>query len=170
MKYKNRIIYSNSGVICFEIISKKLGLCKCYIDKKNKHLLERHKFHIEINNVGNIRVRTSIKGKHYSLHRLVLKTKKEVDHIRNNPLDNREKYLRKASRIENGCNRKLFKNNSTGYKGVQKNKKGKFVAKITIRKKVKYIGTFDCKKLAALAYNEAAIKYHRNYAYLNRVS
>jgi hypothetical protein len=170
MKFKNRIIYKNSEVICFEIISHKIGKCKCYIDAKNKHLLEKYKFHIEINNTGNVRIRTTIKGKHYSLHRLVLKTKKEVDHIKNNPLDNREKYLRKSSRIENACNRKLFKNNSTGFKGVQINKCGKFIAKITIKKRVKHLGTFTNKKLAAIAYNKAALRYHRDFSMLNKIS
>ena len=83
-----------------------------------------------------------------------------VDHINGNSLDNRIENLRLATDRENSKNRKRGSNNTTGFKGVTKNKDGSFDARIYIDEEHKYLGSFKTIKLAANAYKEASIKYH----------
>jgi len=64
--------------------------------------------------------------------------------------------------------RKEYTNSSTGYRGVTKNGKYKFMARISIgNKKQKSVGTFDTAIQAALAYDQAAIKAGRKKSTLN---
>lgn len=89
----------------------------------------------------------------------------DIDHINGNPLDNRLINLRVATRSQNMANVKKAK-----YKGVYKVASGKYKAVITINYKQHHLGVFDTAEEAALIYNEAAIKYHGEYANLNEVS
>ena len=54
------------------------------------------------------------------LHRYIVRCPKglQVDHINHNPLDNRKCNLRICSLIENLQNKKIYKNNKSGHKGV----------------------------------------------------
>jgi len=57
--------------------------------------------------------------------------------------------------------RKIMKsNNTTGFNGVSKDGK-KFMARIKINGKSKYLGTFTSARNAAMAYDEAIVKYHQ---------
>lgn len=110
-------------------------------------------------------------GKTIFMHRVILSRKlgrdllahELVDHEKHNGLDNRRDKLRLASYADNSRNRSTYKNK---YKGVQKNGKG-FRAKICVNRKHICLGTFPTIELAARAYNEAAIKYHGEFASLN---
>lgn len=105
------------------------------------------------------------------LHRLILNvsdSKNLVDHINGNPLDNREINLRKCNNQQNCSNRGKQANNTSGYKGVTWNKKvSKWKAQIMYMRDSIYLGTFTCKHEAAKAYNKAARKYHKEFAYQN---
>jgi hypothetical protein len=114
------------------------------------------------------------KGKFQYMHRIIMNAKKGeiVDHKNGDGLDNRKFNLRKCTRSENGCNRGKDKDNSSGYKGVQyitnKQKRVKrWVATITKNKRNICVGYFHTKEEAALAWNEAAKKYHGEFAKLN---
>lgn len=88
----------------------------------------------------------------------------EIDHKNRNSMDNRRENLRWATRMQN-CHNTGSKN-KWGFKGV-KSDKGKWIARITANKQKIHLGTFPTPKDAAIAYNEAAIKYHGEFAYLN---
>jgi hypothetical protein len=93
---------------------------------------------------------------------------KLVDHIDGNPLNNQNENLRLCTNAENCRNTKIYKNNTSGYKGVQSiGKQGKWFAIINCNRKQKYIGTFETKEEAAMAYNEYAKKLHGEFARLN---
>lgn len=95
----------------------------------------------------------------------------EIDHINLDKCDNRKKNLRFCTSQENKRNRRMPKNNSTGFKGVVYEKdRDKFKAHIRacIGKKIT-IGRFLTAIEAARAYNEAAIKYHGEFAKLNPI-
>lgn len=106
------------------------------------------------------------------MHREVMKAKKGqvIDHKNRNPLDNRKENLRFCTQRQNLMNRRSDLKNKSGYKGVFYHTKDKaWRAKIGIDGKVMHIGNFRNVIDAAKAYNEAAKKYHGEFAFLNKV-
>lgn len=107
---------------------------------------------------------------HISLHRFILRAKKGemVDHVNGNTLDNRRANLRFCTSSENLQNTKRFKNNTSGFKGVDWNKKDKkWHARISVNSQRKFLGQFSDKIQAAKAYDTAAKKYFGKFARLN---
>lgn len=110
------------------------------------------------------------KQKPIMMHRIIMNANKGdyVDHINHNGLDNRRCNLRICSQTENMRNKKLHSNNTSGYKGVYWGvKEKKWVAQIKNDQKVIWLGSFKNIIDAASAYNQAAIKYHGEFAKLN---
>lgn len=104
------------------------------------------------------------------MHRVIMKAKKgvQVDHINGDSLDNRKTNLRLASHSENMRNRKLQKNNTTGYKGVWYNKKRqKYIATIKTNGQSRTIKSADTALEAAEAYNKRALELYGDFARLN---
>ena len=121
-----------------------------------------------------VRSATISKGrrKHVYMHRLINNTPegKLTDHINGNSLDNRRKNLRSATNAENGRNRKVSSNNTSGYKGVRKFNNGKWITTIRYNGRRIYIGLFKDKHEAAKAYNEKALELFGVYARLNEIN
>jgi hypothetical protein len=92
-----------------------------------------------------------------------------VDHRNNNGLDNRRSNLRLATHYENTCNRRKTKAKTTSrFIGVYFEKRtGRWVAQIRHRGKKIVLGRFKSEEEAARAYDEAAKKYHGEFARLN---
>ena len=105
------------------------------------------------------------------MHRVIMGASEcmEVDHINGDKSDNRKENLRICTLLENRRNRTKYKSNTTGYKGVYYDRR-KIRAKIKTDNKQIYLGSFKTLKEAAKAYNEAALKYHGEYARLNKVA
>lgn len=93
-----------------------------------------------------------------------------VDHIDHDPLNNQKSNLRVSSCAENAMNRKKSTTNgkTSIYKGVFKQRNNWF-AKIGIEGRYIHLGTYTTELAAALAYNEAAILYHKEFACLNEL-
>ena len=81
----------------------------------------------------------------------------QLDHINGDPLDNRIGNLRLCTHMQNQHNRKISKNNKTGFKGVILRPCGKFEARITVAGKVKYLGRFITATEAAEAYDRVCV-------------
>ena len=89
-----------------------------------------------------------------------------VDHRNGDTLDNRRQNLRLFNASENARNRRIGRNNTSGYKGVYRSR-GKFRAQIRADGRQHFIGMFADPVSAARAYNAKALEMHGEYARLN---
>jgi len=92
----------------------------------------------------------------------------QVDHINGNKSDNRISNLRLANRHENGRNRKINANNTSGFKGVYFRRGLKvrsWQAMIPLNGKRISLGYFETPEKAGEAYKQAAIKYYGEFDY-----
>lgn len=106
------------------------------------------------------------------MHRIINNTQTGfiTDHINGNKLDNRKTNLRICTGYQNQASRGKQTNNTSGFKGVSLNKKQcMYIAMICTHGKQIYLGRFTSAIEAARAYNEAAIKYHGEFAKLNEL-
>lgn len=88
-----------------------------------------------------------------------------IDHINQDKLDNRIINLRICTVSQNACNAPKHKDNRTGYKGVDFDKRrNKFRARIRVDNKQTHIGYFNTVEEAARAYDEVVISYHGEFA------
>lgn len=106
--------------------------------------------------------------KQIRMHRQIMREPEglEVDHRSTDKLDNRRVNLRIATKAQNQQNTNIPKNNTSGYKGVSKTKRGKGYI-VHIRKK--YLGYFPTPEEGARAYNKAAVELYGDFARLNNV-
>lgn len=123
------------------------------------------------NNVGTVYATTFYNGKTTGMSSLLLPYREGylVDHIDRDGLNNRRDNLRYATHSQNMANRATMASNTSGYKGVTwRAQRNKWIAKIMLDGHSKYLGHFDNPTDAAIAYNLAAIRYHGEFAYLNK--
>jgi hypothetical protein len=92
--------------------------------------------------------------------------KRVVDHINHNTLDNRRSNLRICLQGQNARNRRKDKDNTSGYKGVSRNKQnGKWIVRIRFNYRQITVGTFISLEDAAKAYKDAANSLFGEFAY-----
>ena len=118
-------------------------------------------------------VTISVFNKRYKAHRLAwyyeygeMPDSKQIDHINHNRSDNRLSNLRLVTHKENSKNQSKPKNNSSGQIGVHWSKNdNKWMARIMIDGKRKYLGLYEDFDLAVYAYREAMrlYKFHKNH-------
>lgn len=106
------------------------------------------------------------------MHQLILgksTTRIQIDHKDGNGLNNQRENLRFCTRSQNQWNGGSFnKNKSSKYKGVSRTKRGKeYRAIIYLNNKKISLGSYNLETDAAIAYNNAALKYFGEFARLN---
>ena len=113
-----------------------------------------------------------INDKKYLNHRLIFLyhygyLPEFVDHIDNNPSNNKIGNLRKLTNSQNCMNSKSRKGSSK-YKGVSWDKSiNKWRSQIQINGKKKHLGYFINEMEAVIVYNNAIIKYFKEFVWLN---
>jgi hypothetical protein len=92
-----------------------------------------------------------------------------VDHRNGSTFDNRRENLRLATRTQNNCNRRKTKSKtSSRFIGVSFNKqRQRWNVYIRHNGKKLWLGRFNNEENAAKAYDNAAVKYHKEFARLN---
>jgi len=108
------------------------------------------------------------------LHRTILELSENdnsiIDHIDGNPLNNKKSNLRICTSQQNTFNQKKRINNTSGFKGIFWNKiESKWESRIGVNCKRIFLGHFKNKIDAVKSYNEAASKYHGEFARLNDI-
>lgn len=88
----------------------------------------------------------------------------EVDHKDGNRLNNQRSNLRIVTHAQNMMNRKLGRNSSTGFKGVDFHKSSNlFRARIYANRKGFSLGYFKDAQSAHNAYKAASIRHHGEF-------
>nr|WP_313659107.1 HNH endonuclease [Achromobacter ruhlandii] len=136
------------------------------VDAQDQHLIGAYRWYIRR---GGYVVRF-VAGQTIFLHREVMKPAAGlmVDHINGDKLDNRRENLRVCTNAQNSMNQRRSAGNTSGFKGVRRNAVGrKWEAIIKCDGKQHYLGVFDDPRVAAHAYNRAAIQLFGDFASLN---
>lgn len=97
-------------------------------------------------------------------------TGRKVDHVSRDTLDNRRENLRVATDSQNKTNSRLYRNNSTGLRGVRNWNDGRalpWYAQISRDGRKRYLGSFLTAEEASAAYDAAARALHGEYATTN---
>lgn len=92
----------------------------------------------------------------------------QVDHINHETLDNRRENLRICTRSQNQHNKRINRNNRSGYKGVSWVAKSKnWRASIRLNNKTFHLGYYYDPENAARAYDKKAKELFGDYCLLN---
>jgi len=112
-----------------------------------------------------------IDGKTYFAHRLAILyisnnfPVDQVDHIDTDKQNNKISNLRYANNGQNKMNSNKYKNNTSGFKGVNYHKRVcKFISRIQHGKNRISLGCFDTAEEAYAAYCAASKKFHKEFA------
>jgi len=143
------------------------------IDDADFAKVSKHKWHaVKRWNIG-YDATTSVNGKMVRMSSVVIESKRRsgyvIDHINHDSLDNRKVNLRVCTIAQNQMNRIPSLNTSSIYKGVYWRKRDKrWYSRISVKGKLKHLGSFVNEKDAAIKYNKAANQFFGEFAYLNK--
>jgi hypothetical protein len=99
------------------------------------------------------------------LHRFIMgDPPHDIDHANGDGLDNRRANLRPAIGSQNAANSRRRKDNTSGFRGVSRERSGRWRADINRDGRRTHLGTFDTPEAAARAYDAAAIEAWGEYA------
>jgi hypothetical protein len=168
----NKIIYQDYETTIIELTIGNF----CIYDTIDHELLKKYTWHTQ-QDLNTYYARTHIINKNgrdstICMHSVIIGETGSmlIDHINRRGWDNSRRNLRVCNQIDNMKNRVKNKNNKSGYKGVRYHKATKkWHAEIGFDNAKKYLGLFNNPIDAAIAYNNAAIKYHGDFAILNDI-
>lgn len=139
------------------------------IDAADRVFTDGHSWYADIHPRRRaVYARAWIDGENVNMHSLLCPDWAWVDHADGDGLNNCRRNLRDGTGFRNSANRELASNNTSGYKGVDWNKKNeKWRATITANGKQIHLGYFGTPEEAADAYDQAAVHHFGEYAKTN---
>lgn len=145
------------------------------IDARDWDLIKDYRWYVQSDGGNRLYVSSTIKGKTTYLHRILMRAKEGqcVDHKLGDSLDNRSCNLRIVTHTQNAWNqRKQVRYKglpcSSPFKGVIYDKEtSKWIARICVHGKSKFLGRYLCPRNAAKAYDEAARLWFGEFALTN---
>lgn len=157
-----------------QVTSNKYGTVEVLLDDKDFDLLPNKNIYLwGSKKHRGIYAVIWVNGKAQKLHRIILGVQpgEITDHINGDPLDNRRDNLRLTNQSGNNKNSCKRKSATSKYKGVHFYRPTlKWACQIQCDKVKIFLGYYDTEVQAALTYNEAAMKYHGEYAKLNEIN
>ena len=140
------------------------------VDNEDFEWLSQHRWHLMSSGYAARAIPLRGKLKFILMHRLIMATKRgfEVDHKDMNKLNNQKLNLRNVTPAQNKTLRPKLKSNTSGFQGVVF-AQNKWRAQISVNEKCLFLGQYQAKIEAALAYNEAAKNYFGEFAHLNQI-
>ncbi len=149
------------------------------IDDEDYDKVTRYKWRVHYNKEDpeNIPYAVSTTKPEIKMHRLILGLEKGdprvVDHKDYNGINNQRNNIRICTRAENARNQRAKKNSISNFKGVTFNKSGRgnrrWRCRITLNYKRISLGRYGTELEAAWIYNQAAKKFHGEFACLNAI-
>jgi len=159
------IIGNIAEIVLYDVEGKEKA--RTIIDAEDIEKIKNYKWHITEKGYVKTNTNKGLIGIQHIIMNIRPKREKLVDHKDQNKLNNRKSNYRFCTHMQNVWNTEKRKNNTSGFKGVQKSGK-MWIARIRVNNKRIHLGTFKDKISAALAYNTGAIKYHKEFACLNK--
>lgn len=92
-----------------------------------------------------------------------------VDHANRRTLDNRRSNLRRCNPSQNSANASKIVGTASRFRGVFRNNRHWWMARIKVNQIPKYLGNFKTEEEAAEEYNRAARHYFGEFAYQNAI-
>jgi hypothetical protein len=137
-----------------------------HVDDEDYPLLSRFNWYLSSSGYA----RTCFLGKFFHMHQMIMGhaprgSRRILDHINQDRLDNRKHNLRWASKSENGLNSKLRSDNPTGYRGVRV-EGSKYRAYCTFMGKQYNFGLYLTPEAAATARDEGMKRLHHDSPFL----
>ena len=161
-----RILGNTIYIDCFGIKGQLTGTI--LIDKEDLDKVKPYKWHVEHSRKTIDYAQASLRGSTIRMHKLILPTDLQVDHINHNGLDNRKYNLRICTNQENNFNKNFNRNPKSGYTGIRYNEKAdSYYVRIMVNKKEISLGHYKSLEEALKARREGELKYFGEYTYKN---
>lgn len=148
------------------------GLVALVDDEDYEAVMTRSWHPLAVGKSGTLYVSSGRGHDHIYLHNFICQLHglpKSPDHVNRNGLDNRKENFRlNPSNSQQGANRGLNRNNTSGFKGVSWYRKNrKWEAYIMVNRHRRRLGWFDNPEDGARAYDKAAVELFGEFAFLN---
>ncbi|MBW1813055.1 MAG: HNH endonuclease [Deltaproteobacteria bacterium] len=144
-------------------------VARTVIDTEDVEKVRGYKWHVNAQGYAATRPKKKVLKIQHIIMGINADYKNQIDHRDRDRLNNRKSNFRFCTQGDNAKNSTIPINNTSGFKGVSLHKNSKkWRARITLDDRLISLGVFKDKLDAARAYNEAALKYHGEFACLNK--